>query len=55
MEHDAAILLELLDAIEGDLTLVLHIFLVANKEQNNIWFTLCHDFIVPRRQIVKCL
>lgn len=32
MEHDAAVFLELLDAIEGHLALLLHIFLIANKE-----------------------
>ena len=32
MEHNAAILLKLLDAIQRDLSLLLHIFLIANEE-----------------------
>lgn len=46
---------ELLSFFFGDSSILLSVFLVANKEHDDVWFALCHDFLVPVVQIQKGL
>ena len=54
-KKDIAVTFKLFYAVGRDLTLFLFIFLISNKEKNNIGFTLRHHLIVPSGQVIERL
>jgi len=55
MEVYSLLTLKLFNSILGDLSLILHIFFVSNEEEDDIWFALGHDLIVPCVKICESL